>query len=121
MKIAIPSLEQVPESLISPYFGRTNYFLIYDDEEDSFTALPTLELPSAENAGIKAAQLLLDNNVQVVLTISCGLNAVRLLNAGNIEIYSAQQGSVLESVRLFREGKLGPLVKLRIGFGAPDA
>ena len=68
MKIPIPVDEKDMGTNVCVSFGRTPYFLIYDTETKESTFLDNSAATSTGGAGIKAAQTLVDNKVNVLLT-----------------------------------------------------
>ena len=68
MKIAIPVDEKSLDSNVCVSFGRTPYFLIYDVDTKESVFLDNSAAASTGGAGIKAAQTIVDNNANVLLT-----------------------------------------------------
>ena len=116
MKIAIPVDEKSLESKVCISFGRTPYFLIYntDTKEDEF--IDNLAASSSGGAGIKAAQLIVDNKVNAMLTPRCGENAANVLIAADIDIFKTTTASARDNIKSFIEGKLFPLDEVHEGF-----
>ena len=75
MKIAIPVDEKTLESRVCVSFGRTPYFLIYDVETKESIFIDNSAAASTGGAGIKAAQIIVDNKADVLLTPRLGENA----------------------------------------------
>lgn len=105
MKIAVTSTGQTLEAAIDSRFGRCPYYMLVDSE--------TLEQSAMENpnqniggAGIQSAQLLLDMDVQVVITGSCGPNAFQILQTADVPVYLASECTVQEAVQQFKDGNL---------------
>ena len=72
MKIAIPVDTSNMESSVCISFGRSPYFLVYDTENKESVFLENTDAQSPGGAGIKAAQIILDSNADVLLTPRCG-------------------------------------------------
>lgn len=70
---------------------------------------------SPGGAGIKAAQLIVDENVQAVLTPRCGENAAQVLQAAGIALYKTNGTSLEENIRSFVQGELLLLDKIHAG------
>lgn len=87
MKIAIPVDEKSMETSVCLSFGRTPYFLIYDTETKKSSYLDNSAAASQGGAGIKAAQIIVDNKVSALLTPRCGENAANVIKAAEIKIY----------------------------------
>jgi predicted Fe-Mo cluster-binding NifX family protein len=87
MKIAIPVDEKSLESNVCVSFGRAPYYLIYDTETKESVFLDNSAAASTGGAGIKAAQTIVDNKVNALLTPRCGENAANVLKSADIKIY----------------------------------
>lgn len=108
MKIAIQVEEKSMESKISKVFGRCPYFLIIDDKDlNDYKFVENLGLTSQGGAGIKAAQVIVDNNVDVLITDHLGENAIEVLKQlENIKVYKYIDSSINENLKLLKENKL---------------
>ena len=115
MRIAIPVDEKSEQTNVCISFGRAPYFLIIDNETMKKEFLDNSAIAATGGAGIKASQTLIDKKVDVVITQSCGENAVEVLNSGDIKIYKAIKGSAMESLKLFNQGKLAIFKEVRVG------
>jgi predicted Fe-Mo cluster-binding NifX family protein len=87
MKIAIPVDEKSLESNVCVSFGRAPYFLVYDTETKESIFHDNGAAASTGGAGIKAAQTIVDNKVNALLTPRCGENAANVLKSADIKIY----------------------------------
>ena len=116
MKIAIPVDEKSLESNVYVSFGRAPYFLIYDTETKESTFLDNSAAASTGGAGIKAAQILVDNQVNALLTPRCGENAADVLKPADIKIYKTRAASAKVNIDNFISGKLSLLDEIHSGF-----
>jgi len=109
------------DSQVDPRFGRTACFIIIDTETMDFSAIENSNIAAAGGAGVSSAKLVIDADVQAVLTGNCGPNAERTLSAGKVKLYTGVSGTVSEAVELFKSGKLtqteGPNVQSHFGTG----
>jgi len=80
MKIAIPVDEKSLDSNVCVSFGRTPYFLIYDVDTKESVFLDNSAAASTGGAGIKAAQTIVDNKANVLLTPRCGKMLLKCSN-----------------------------------------
>ena len=72
---------------------------------------------SAEGgAGLKAAQFLIDNGVEALITPRCGINSAEVLKEAGISIYKCQGEDAEENSAFFQEGKLSLMEKFHGGF-----
>lgn len=116
MKVVIPAETKNKDIPVCPSFGRTPYFALYDTENGTYEFLDNTATASQGGAGIKAAQLLVDNEAKVLITYRCGENAADVLNAAKIKILKAQDGTVQENIAKYNEGKLAGLTEIHPGF-----
>ena len=116
MKIAIPVDEKTLESSVCASFGRTPYFLIYDVDTKESVFLDNSAAASTGGAGIKAAQTIVDNKANVLLTPRCGENAAEVLKSADIEIFKTTSASVKDNIDAFIDGKLSLLDEIHAGF-----
>jgi predicted Fe-Mo cluster-binding NifX family protein len=116
MKIAIPVDEKSLESNVCISFGRAPYFLIYNTNTRESTFLDNSAAESTGGAGIKAAQILVDNKVSILLTPRCGENAANVLKTADVEIYKTQGDSIKKNIHDFISGKLSLLDEIHPGF-----
>lgn len=116
MKIAIPVETKQSNAPVCVSFGRTPFFAIYDTDLKNFEFKSNSAADSQGGAGIKAAQLIADLGVNIVITYRCGENAAQVLKPANIKIYKAQDGSIKENVEKFISGQLSELNEIHEGF-----
>ena len=116
MKIAIPVDEKDIRSKVCVSFGRTPYFLFYDTQTKEIVFLDNSAVVSPGGAGIKAAQAIVDNKVNALLTPRCGQNAADVLKAVDIKIFKTSNASVKENIEDYLAGKLYLLEEIHAGF-----
>jgi predicted Fe-Mo cluster-binding NifX family protein len=116
MKIAIPVDRGSRPTAVCASFGRAPYFLFYESETGESTFVENMALNSPGGAGIKAAQLIADNQARAVLTPRCGENAAQVLQSSGIQLYKTSSASVEESIENFLSGELAPLDTIHAGF-----
>ena len=112
MKIAIPLDENRKE--VCPVLARAPYFLLAQEGQTEILENPASQVQGG--AGLKAAQFLVDQEVDVILTPRCGQNSADVFEAAEMEIYKTQNGSAEENLTLFRQGKLQKLTHFHAGF-----
>jgi predicted Fe-Mo cluster-binding NifX family protein len=116
MKLAIPVDEKTLESNVCVSFGRTPYFLIYDTETKDSVFIDNSAATSTGGAGIKAAQTIVDNRANALLTPRCGQNAADVIKSADIKIYKTTSASVKDNIAAFIDGKLPLLDEIHAGF-----
>jgi predicted Fe-Mo cluster-binding NifX family protein len=108
MKIAVSSAGKDPDSEIDVRFGRCPYFLIVDIEGKKikgFKAIENTASAQAGGAGMTAAQIVADQNVEAVITANVGPRAFDVFGQLGITVYTAQ-GKIKDAVKDFIDGKL---------------
>lgn len=107
MKIAITSDGQTLDSQVDLRFGRAKGFIIYNSEDDSFEFVDNIQnLNAAQGAGIQAAQNVINQGVEAVITGHCGPKAFNLLLSENVNIFVGAVGTVQEAVTKFKNNEL---------------
>jgi len=120
MKIALPLKGKSMTEPISPTFGRSNYFVIYDTESGEIEFVANDISRSQENVGIRTSQLLIAKKVDVVILPQCGENAANILKAVNIRIFQSANESVGDNILALQSGELSSLTEIHKGFYSRD-
>ena len=107
MKIALTISEKNENSTVDPRFGRCPYFLIINEETGEKKIIDnTQNLNAMQGAGIQAAQNLLNENPDVLITGNIGPKAFSLLSS-KVKIYLGAGGlSVEEALKKYKNGEL---------------
>lgn len=108
MKIAVSSMDKTIDSNVSDIFGRCPYFIIAEIRNQKIEKIEAIENKSTNQmsgAGISAAQLMAEKNVNAVITGNVGPRALDVLRQFNIEIYYGD-GVIKEVLQEFINGKL---------------
>ena len=108
VKVAVSAAGKMHQAQVDPRFGRCNCFAIVDVEQGQWEFISNPGVSSAGGAGIHAAQELVNRKVESVLTGQVGPNAVAVLQAAGIEIYTGVSGTVQQAVDFYRKGELSP-------------
>jgi predicted Fe-Mo cluster-binding NifX family protein len=106
MKIAVSSTGPTLEDQVDPRFGRCPYFIIVNPATMEFEALPNTNAELGGGAGIQSATLVMEKGATVILTGSCGPNAVQVLKQGSARIVTGVSGMVSQVVLQFTAGSL---------------
>lgn len=106
MKIALSSSGKDLKSTLDLRFGRCLYFLIYDLETNELKAVDNKGESSSGGAGIAAAQQIIDESVDVVISGHVGPNAYELLNSASIKIYKGNSIPCKLLIESYKEDKL---------------
>ena len=106
MKIAITANGAGLDAPTSPVFGRCLTYVVVDTETMQFESLTNPALSASGGAGIQAAQYLIGQGVQALVTGNVGPNAFQVLNAAGIPVYLNGNGTVRQAVEAFQAGQL---------------
>ncbi len=117
MKVAVTSKGKEPDSALDPRFGRGFGFLIYDDETGKFEFIANSDSASqVQGAGVKAAQKVVDADVDALISGNVGPKAFDVLRAAGIKVYlCSEDKTVKEALELFKEGKLEEVSSPNVG------
>lgn len=116
MLVGIPVDKDVMEANISNHFGRTEFFLIWNSENEESVFINNDAMNAQGGAGIKAAQLLVDQNIDAIISPRLGQNAFEVINAADIKIYESEGKSLKDNLDKLKNGKLSPLNDIHEGF-----
>lgn len=92
--IAVTSTGGSMDALVSEQFGRCQYFIIVDSETMKFDAVSNLGEQMQSGAGPKAAELIIHNGAEVLLTGHVGDKAEDALKRGGIKIVDGFKGTM---------------------------
>ena len=107
MKIAITSSGENTDANVDLRFGRAVGFIIYDLENDSYIYIDNNQnLNAMQGAGIQAAQNVVNQNVDAIITGNCGPKAFAVLSQAGIKIYIGAEGTVKETIDKYRNNEL---------------
>jgi len=109
MKIAFTTKGKDWDALMDPRFGRTEYFLVYDDETEEIRVVDNSDsTQEAHGAGPKTAQKLFDLQAKILITGNGpGGNAGTVLEKAGIEIYvGAGEMTVKEALNAYKNNEL---------------
>jgi predicted Fe-Mo cluster-binding NifX family protein len=122
MKIAVSAMNNSIDAPINPRFGRCQYFMIVDTDTMEVKAVSNDALGAMSGAGIQAAQIIVSNSVQLVLTGNVGPNAFNVLSAAGVRILTGIRGTVSQVIEQYKRGELeeirGPTVGGHNGMGS---
>lgn len=106
MKIGISSNGKDLSSLLDMRFGRCDGFVIYDTESKTHFAVDNSAKDASGGAGIAAAQEMIDNDVEIVITGNMGPNAYNVCKNAEIKVYRCASVSIEKALQLFSGSKL---------------
>jgi predicted Fe-Mo cluster-binding NifX family protein len=109
MKIAFTSTGTNWDSTIDARFGRTEYFLIFDEETQELSVIDNSAVKNeAHGAGTATAQKIFEINPDVLITGNGpGENAATALKKINMKIFvDAHDMTIKEAYEQYKNGKL---------------
>ena len=85
-KIAVPSMGKSPDALMSESFGRCPFIIIYDNESRTYNSFENMGAKVQDGSGLRAAEILIQNKVNRLLTVEIGRKAYSVLSNEHIAI-----------------------------------
>ena len=114
MKIAISSSGKDLDAQLDPRFGRCRHFLIIETDNMSFEVFDNENATLGGGAGVQSAQFVAGKGIKAVITGNCGPNAMQVLSAAGVPVYTGQSGSVKDIVETYQNGKLTPTTEASV-------
>ncbi|MBD3252203.1 dinitrogenase iron-molybdenum cofactor biosynthesis protein [Candidatus Pacearchaeota archaeon] len=111
MKIAISSTGKDLESDVDARFGRCNYFLILELENNKIKNFKSIENNARAQmggAGITAGEIVAREKVNAVITVNLGPRAFSVFDQFQIKVYQGE-GQIKKVVQEFLDKKLKEL------------
>ncbi|MGD9046547.1 MAG: NifB/NifX family molybdenum-iron cluster-binding protein [Anaerolineae bacterium] len=109
MRIVVSSQGGTLDAPASPVFGRCPTFVFVDSETMATEAVPNPAMSQGGGAGIQAAQFVVNQGAETVLTGNLGPNAFDVLQAAGVQGYLVSEGTVGQAVAAFQAGQLQPM------------
>ncbi len=107
MRLCVTSTGKEIEANVDARFGRAPWFLIIDTDTNATKAIENTAVDLGQGAGVGAAQLVLDEGVDGVLTGSLGPNALSVFQSSGINLFFgvSSQDTVKEALVKFKNGE----------------
>lgn len=109
MKVVVTSNGADLDAPASPVFGRCPTYVFVDTETMQFEAVPNPAISAGGGAGIQAAQFVIEQGAQAVLTGNVGPNAFNVFQAAEVPIYLLGGGTVRDAIEAYKSGQLQPV------------
>lgn len=107
MKILFTTSGDSLKAPLDKRFGRCQNFLVYNTETKKETLIKNNQnLNAVQGAGIQAAQNVLKEKVESVITGHCGPKAFKVLSEGRVKIYNTEIKTIEAALEAFLSGKL---------------
>lgn len=108
MKVAISVSSFSPDARMEPRFGRAAAFVLVDTETGERLVLANPGAQAAGGAGVQAAELIVRQGVEAVISGTVGPNASEVLEAAGVKMYCAAGGTIDEVMQRYQNGQLVP-------------
>ncbi len=106
MKVVVTAQGTGIDSPTSPIFGRCPAFVIVDSETMASEGAANASASAGGGAGIQAAQWVVDQGAEAVLSHNVGPNAFAVLSEAGVPVYRIEGGTVREAVQALKDGEL---------------
>ena len=106
MRIAVSATQPNLDAEVDSRFGRCPYFVIVDPDTMGFEEVDNINSVAGGGAGIAAAQMIIERDIQVVLTGNCGPNAYEVLEAASIQVFTGISGKIQDVLTMYKNGEL---------------
>ena len=97
MKIAIPSTGESLTSPVSDTLGRAPFLIIYDSGNGKYDSIKNPGFQTQDGSGLKASEIVLKNNVDVLLTKEIGRKSYSALQKEHIKIQLLKSSGTVKS------------------------
>jgi predicted Fe-Mo cluster-binding NifX family protein len=110
MKISVTASTNTGlEAEVDLRFGRAPYFAVVDSETMDVDFINNSATKVASGAGVKGAQTIVDQNVDVVISGNFGPKAFSALKAANLKLYVFEGGTIQNAIEEFKNKSLDEL------------
>ena len=108
MKLIISAQNSSLESQVDRRFGRCTWLILFDTETNQWEAFQNPGSSQSGGAGVAAAQFVVDQKADVVVSGDFGPNASRAFQAANVEMrrFIESTTTVQEAVDQFKQDML---------------
>ena len=98
MKIAIPSTGESLTSPVSDTLGRAPFLIVYDSSDGKYESIENPGFQTQDGSGLKASDIVLKNNADVLLTREIGRKSYSALQKEHIKIQLLKSSGTVKSV-----------------------
>jgi len=106
--ICIPALDKDGlKGEISPHLGKTPYFVLIRWEANQIENFQVLESKAKHMGGsMTPGEFIVGSGAEALLCGNLGSKAIQMLQQGGINVYVGANGTVIEALQAWAEGKL---------------
>jgi predicted Fe-Mo cluster-binding NifX family protein len=112
MIVIISAQKPIPDSPVEERFGRAPWFVQINTETNQWEALPNPGIQLSGGAGVAAAQFVIDQKANAVISGDFGPHAARALREASIgmALFGGSVSTVQEASEQYAQGKLQAFV-----------
>jgi predicted Fe-Mo cluster-binding NifX family protein len=96
-KIAIPSMGETLDSMVSDTLGRAPFVIIYDEGSKKFECFENVGFQVQDGSGLKVTEIIIEKKADVLLTREIGRKAYSILMQEHIDIQLLDSGGTVKS------------------------
>lgn len=116
MKIIVPLASNAQDSAVNEQFARAPFFMIYDSANGQTRIVDNPVGGATGGAGVSAAQWVIDQAINAVITPRLGSKAGDLLKRAKVAIYQSTSESAEDNVKRLIDQQLNELHQFHSGF-----
>lgn len=116
MRIAVASRGKTMSSRVDDRFGRCPYFLVLDTKSMTTETIENAGQTEKNAAGIRACQMLIDNDINAVVVKNIGHNSLVTLTGAGMDVYIVTSGTGGAAMKKVKRGELIPAERPTVGF-----
>jgi len=107
-KVAVAAVGPGLDYQVSPYFGVSPYFVVYDPGQNTYRVVANPNANDATGMGVQTGQYVVDLGASNVVAGAFGQNALHTLRTLRVNVFSGVTGSVRDVLSFYMAGKLAP-------------
>ncbi len=97
MKIAVPSMGDRAESIVSDRLGRCNYIITYDTESKKYVAIQNPGMLLQNGSGLKSANVVINSGANTLLSMEVGVKAYSVLMNAHVDVHLLKSRSSVKT------------------------
>ncbi|MBN1247158.1 MAG: NifB/NifX family molybdenum-iron cluster-binding protein [Anaerolineae bacterium] len=106
MKVAVSAVSEGVQAPVDQRFGRCTYFVFVDTDTGEAVSRVNNAVASGHGAGVQAAQFVVQEGAEAVISGRVGPNAFQVLTAAGVQVCQSTSQTVAAAVEAFRSGEL---------------
>jgi len=106
MRVVVTSDSAGLDAPASPVFGRCRSYVFVETETMEAETVENPAMNAAGGAGIQAAQFVVEQGAEAVITGNVGPNAYNVFRAADVPVYLLEGGTVRDAVEAFKKDQL---------------